>query len=66
MFFWYGEVNGEIERGQKMLKKEESCTLCGEKLGERETDASIILVCENGKCENYWTNKDCEILMVLK
>lgn len=42
------------------------CHECGQELASKEDDASILLMCTNDRCNNYWTNKGCEIVMMLK
>lgn len=48
------------------MEKESYCNACEQKLRARESDASILLVCINPRCDNYWVKKDSEIVMLLK
>ena len=49
-----------------MMVKEDSCHECGQKLRARESSDKILLLCINERCGNYWLNRGCEIIMVLK
>ncbi|HLC49894.1 MAG TPA: hypothetical protein VJI97_00530 [Candidatus Nanoarchaeia archaeon] len=49
-----------------MMQKEEHCKMCSQRLRVRENSESILLVCINARCRNYWINHGSEIIMVLK
>ena len=49
-----------------MIKQDGYWNACGQKLRTRENDTSVLLVCINPRCDNYWINQGSEIMMVLK
>jgi hypothetical protein len=48
-----------------MVRKEEQCNMCGQKLSARENDGMLLLVCVNQECENHWQKDNSEIILVL-
>lgn len=45
---------------------EDTCKECGKPLRTRETESSLLLVCTNAECDNYWVRYGAEIVMLLK
>ncbi|MBI3027837.1 hypothetical protein HYY70_07035 [Candidatus Woesearchaeota archaeon] len=56
-----------METGQfSRQQKDGICKVCSRKLRARENSESILMVCINPGCRNYWINKGSEIIMILK
>ncbi|MBS3130866.1 hypothetical protein J4212_00380 [Candidatus Woesearchaeota archaeon] len=53
-------------REVNMAMKEELCEECGQKLAARETESSVLLMCMEQKCRNFWEREGAQIIMMLK